>query len=164
MENLVRAICQKEGLDCRDILPLHGGQVNQVFLIDHSYVVRIGAREDAYPRLKHETELLQSLAGKIAVPKIFAFGQQDDLVYQIQQYMPGQKIYSVWKGLQPDVQEGIVAELAAQLKILHSLAAPYYGYARADTQRYDAWPDFIEARFKQSLAEIKALNIRMVLY
>ena len=77
MENLVQTICSKEGLKIREFRALSGGQVNQVFLIDDAYVLRIGAREDAFQRLKRETELLQSLINKIPVPKIFAFGQQD---------------------------------------------------------------------------------------
>lgn len=162
MENLVRVICQKEGINGRNIRVLSGGQVNQVFLIDGEYVLRIGSREDAFQRLKHETELMHSLVGKIPVPRIYAFGQQDGLVYQIQQFIPGQKLYSIWKRLQPDVQENIVAELAAHLKILHSMISPNFGYARQDTKRYDAWPDFLSDKFKHTLEEIKALNIRIV--
>jgi aminoglycoside phosphotransferase (APT) family kinase protein len=162
MENIVRAICQMEGLPCRSIQVLSGGQVNRVFLIDTTYVVRIGSREDAFERLKHETELIQSLEGKIPVPRIYAFGQQDGLVYQIQQFIPGQKLYSIWRNLQPDVQENMVAELATHLKVVHSINYPHFGYASQDTKRYDVWSDFLSDKFKHTLEEIKALNLRMV--
>ncbi len=161
VENLVRAICQKEGLNGQNIQVLKGGQVNQVFRIDGEYVLRIGAREDAFERLKHETELIQSLANKIPVPRIYAFGQQDDRVYQIQQFIPGQKLYSIWKNLAPDMQENICAELAAHLKILHSVIFPYFGYAHQDTKRYDAWSDFLSEKFQHTLEEIRTLNLRM---
>ena len=59
MENLVTTICEKEGLNGRNIRALSGGQVNQVFVIDDEYVLRIGAREDAFQRLTRETELLR---------------------------------------------------------------------------------------------------------
>ena len=162
MENLVRTICQKEGIDSRDIRVLSGGQVNKVFLIGNEHVLRIGSREDAFQRLEFETQLLQSLANKIPVPKIYAFGQQEGYVYQIQEFLPGEKLYLVWKDLQPEVQDALAAELAAYLKILHSLTPQYFGPASQDRQRYDRWPDFLAGRFKRTLEEINALNIRMV--
>jgi len=162
MENLVQTICSKEGLKIREFRALSGGQVNQVFLIDDAYVLRIGAREDAFQRLKRETELLQSLINKIPVPKIFAFGQQDGFVYQIQQYLPGQKLYLLWKNLRPETQDRLAAELASYLKILHSMPPASPGYASHDGQRYDTWEDLISKQFKHTQEEIESLNIRMV--
>ena len=162
MENIVRKICQKEGINGRNIQVLSGGQVNSVFLIDCEYVVRIGSREDAFQRLKHETELIQSLIREIPVPRIYAFGQQDGFVYQIQQYVPGQKLYSIWKNLRLNEQENIVAELVDYLKILHKRTFPYFGYAYEDTQKYESWSFFLSEKFKQTLDEINALHIRMV--
>lgn len=161
MENLVRAICQKEGLDSRDIRVMSGGQVNQVFRVGGEIIIRIGAREDAFQRLKYETDLLQSLAGIIPVPKVYAFGQQEGFVYQIQQFIPGQKLYLVWKGLQPAVQENIAAELAAYLNVIHSRAGSYFGSGRPDTQRYATWADFLTDKFAHTLDQYQALGIRM---
>ena len=162
MENLVKTICAKEGIISRNIRALSGGQVNQVFLIDDEYVLRIGAREDAFQRLKQETELLQSLNNNIPVPKIFAFGQHDGLVYQIQRFLPGQKLISVWKHLPPEVQDNLAAELASYLKILHCMPLASSGYASQNAQRYDTWVDLLSDKFKHILEEIKTLNIRMV--
>ena len=161
MENLVKKICAKEGLNSQNIRALSGGQVNQVFQIDEEYVLRIGAREDAFQRLKQETELLQSLHNKIPVPEIRAFGQLDDLVYQIQRFLPGQKLISVWKDLPHNVQENLAAELAAYLKILHGMPLSFSGYVNQNGQRYDAWVDLLTDQFKHILEEIKKINIRM---
>ncbi|RPJ40251.1 MAG: hypothetical protein EHM21_14980, partial [Chloroflexi bacterium] len=120
MENIVKAICRKEGIPCQSIQVLSGGQVNAVFLVDGKHVLRIGAREDAGPRLERETILLQNLAGQIPIAKVLAFGQEQGCFYQVQQYMPGQKLYAIWKNLNADDQDAIAAELAASLKILHS--------------------------------------------
>jgi len=162
VENLVKAICAREGLTGRDIRALTGGQVNQVFLVDEKYVLRIGAREDALQRLTRETELLRRLENKIPVPKILAFNQQDEFTYQIQQYLPGQKLLSVWKDLRPEAQENLAAELAGYLKILHSIPPPSPGFASQDGQRYEAWGNLISVRFKNTLEEINRLNIQMV--
>ena len=106
------------------------------------YVLRIGAREDALQRLTRETELLRRLENKIPVPKILAFGQQDGFIYQIQQYLPGQKLISVWKDLRPETQENLAAELAGYLKILHSTPPSSSGFASQDGQRYETWRRF----------------------
>ena len=161
MDNLIRTICQREGLKPGKIQALSGGQVNQVYRIDEAYVLRIGAREDAFQRLKHETELIRSLPAEIPVPEIFAFGVQDERVYQIQRFIPGQKLYAVWKVLQPVVQENIVAELAAYLKLLHSRIAPHFGPLSEDSQPYDSWADYLTDQFKHTLAEIDAYHLRM---
>ncbi len=158
MENLVKTICAREGLTGRDIRALSGGQVNQVFLVDERYVLRIGAREDALQRLTRETELLRRLENKIPVPKILAFNQQDEFTYQIQQFLPGQKLLSVWKDLRPEAQENLAAELAGYLKILHSTPPPSPGYSREDGQHYDTWEDLILTRFKNTLEEIETVK------
>ena len=162
MDDLVKTICAKEGLTGQEIHALSGGQVNQVYLIDGEYVLRIGAREDALQRLTRETNLLRSLENKLPVPKVLAFGQEDGFVYQIQQYLPGQKLISVWKNLPPNVQENLAAELAAYLKILHSIPPTFSGYASHDGQRHATWEGLISEQFKCTLEEIETLNIRMV--
>ncbi|MBE0695500.1 MAG: aminoglycoside phosphotransferase family protein [Anaerolineaceae bacterium] len=158
MENTVRAICQKEGIHAGTIQVLSGGQVNAVYQVGNEYVVRIGAREDAFARLKRETEILQSLAGQIPVPKVFAFGQVDGLVYQIQQRLLGEKLYLLWKDLPPAAQEDIAAGLAQAMQVMHSRVVPYFGDNRAGDRQYTSWDDFIGENFKQTIAEYKALN------
>jgi aminoglycoside phosphotransferase (APT) family kinase protein len=161
MQDIVRTICQKEGIAIRDLRVLSGGQVNSIFLINSEYVVRVGERDNAIPRLTHEAELLQSLAGEIPVPKIFAFGRQEGRVYQVQQYVRGQKLASVWKHLPLDLQENIGAELAHYLQILHAKVLPFFGAAWEGTRRYDTWAGFLSGQFKHTLAEIDDLNIQI---
>jgi hygromycin-B 7''-O-kinase len=162
VKNLIKAICQREGLDALNIIPVSGGQVNQVFRIDEEYVIRIGSREDAFQRLKHETELMRRIANDLPVPKILAFGQQDGLVYQIQQFVRGQKLYSIWKNIRPDVQDKIVAELASFLRTLHAMTFPDYGTPREDSRRFISWQEFLTDKFTHTLEELKDLKIRVV--
>ncbi len=162
MENLVRAICHKEGIDTGEIQVLSGGQVNQVFLVDQTYVVRIGGRADAHARLRREADLLRSLAGKIPVPTVHALGEHEGRVYQIQQFLPGRKLYAVWKELRPDEQEGVAAQLAAALKVIHGLGAPGFGSADAGSKAEAVWLDYFSDKFARTLDEIKALKMSMV--
>ena len=162
MENIVKAICQKEGIPCQTIQVLSGGQVNAVFLVDGKHILRIGAREDAGQRLERETILLQNLAGQLPVAKVLAFGQEQGFFYQVQQFMPGQKLYAIWKDLSADGQDAIAAELAASLKILHSANFSDFGEGRQDSQRYATWIDYLTDKFQHTVEEIRDLQIRMV--
>jgi len=161
MENVVKAICRKEGIACQTIQVLSGGQVNAVFLVDGKHILRIGAREDAGPRLERETLILQNLFGQLPVAKVLAFGQEQGFFYQVQQFMPGQKLYALWTKLSAEVQDAIAAELAAFLKILHSAKYLDFGEGRQDSKRYATWMDFLTDNFQHTVAEIRDLNIRM---
>lgn len=160
MEIPIRAICKKEGLPCREVSLLHGGQVNQVFGVDGRYVVRIGAREDAYARLRQETDLLKRFDGQIPVPHIYAFGQHEEWTYQIQRYMHGQRLMQVWKGYAAATQDTIAAQIAAALRVVHATSAPAYGYRREGSPTFTSWPDFLSDKFERTLREYQALGIR----
>ncbi len=162
MENIVREICQKEGIKARNIQVLSGGQVNAVFLVEGEVVIRIGSRGDALQRMKHESELIQSLGGEIPVPKIYALGQHGGLAYQVQQVLPGQKLYSAWKNFRAEEQENIVAELVGYLKIIHNRRCLSFGYAQNPSSMFESWSQFIADHFQKTLDEIAALGIRMV--
>jgi aminoglycoside phosphotransferase (APT) family kinase protein len=160
-ENLVQTICTREGIAAETIEPLSGGLVNQVFRVNDQYVVRIGAREDAFERLRCESELLQQLAGQIPVARVLAFGQQDDRVYQIQEYVRGQKLYLIWDQLAADAQERLVAEFASIRQALASLRFADFGLVYEPARRCATWEAFFGARLQRTLDEISALQIHM---
>ena len=161
-ETLVAQICRQAGLPAGNIQVLTGGQVNQIFLVDTQYVVRLGMREGAFHRLQAETEILQSLAGRVPVPRIYAFGQYQDRVYQVQQYLPGRKLYTLWKDLPALTQETIAAELAEYLKIIHTTTYASFGYACQDTRRYPTWSGMLSEHFQQTVDEIERIQLRLV--
>ncbi len=162
MEELIRAICEREKIPAGDIRLLTGGQVNLVYAVDRRFVVRVGQREDAFQRLQHETHLLQSLEGRIPVAKVYAFGTHEGRVYQIQEFRPGVKLYSVWKDLTPSAQDHIAAEVAQALRTLHGMNFAQFGRGYGGAPFYKQWPDFLLAKFQQTLYEIETLGIRMV--
>lgn len=162
MQKIVKAICRKEGIACRTIEVLKGGQINAVFRVDEQYVLRIGVRADAGPRLEHETRLIQRLVGQIPVANVLAFGEEQGFFYQLQQCMPGQKLYTVWKDFRGDTQDSIAEELAACLKTLHSIHFSDFGEGRQDSQPYASWTDFLTEKFQATVAELRERNIRML--
>ena len=160
MENVVAAICQKEGLDARKMQQISGVQVNQVYRIDERTILRIGGRADAFQRLQTETALLQRLADQAPVARVYRFAQEGDLVYQIQQNMPGEKLYTLWNRLSRKAQDRLAGELAAYLKVFRTITYPKFGYLYDPAHQCDSWQDWISYKFTSTLAEFQALGIR----
>ena len=160
MEILVRAICAKENLAVEKVERLSGGQVNYVFLVNDKYVVRIGARENAFERLKEETELLQRIENDIPVPKIYALGQYKNYAYQVQAFVKGDALHHVWLYLSPKQKDNLVYELASYLRALHDRTFKKFGFC-GDSSGYDSWLEFCEARFYSTLEEVHALDIHI---
>lgn len=160
-EDCVRAVCQRERIAVETMQPLTGGLVNQVILVNDRYVVRLGSREDAFERLRCETELLQQLAGQVPVPQILAFGQQDERVYQIQQYVRGQKLYLIWDQLSSAAQERLAAEFAGYRRVLGTARFADFGLISEPKRRCASWEAYFGAKLQRTLEEINDLRIHI---
>jgi aminoglycoside phosphotransferase (APT) family kinase protein len=158
MDDIVRAIAQREGLEVRTIQPLSGGQINRVLLINGDQVMRI-ASGPATERLQWEAKVLQSVATDVPVPRLDAWGRYGDSVYQIQQHVQGQRLHHVWGQLRTDEQEQIVADLACALRALHQRTFPSFGYPYAKAGLYGSWLAFSEDELSAMLAELRALRV-----
>jgi aminoglycoside phosphotransferase (APT) family kinase protein len=152
---------RKYGLACGAIEVLGGGQINAIFRVDGVYVVRIGAGNDAAGRLEREAILLQNLDGRIPVPKLIASGEESGFYYQLQGFVPGKKLYQVWREYNSETQDSLAAELAAALRTLHSAGFPSFGETRPESKAYAAWGSYLTEKFYATLQEICDLRIRM---
>lgn len=162
MDDLARAICRIEGLKAAQLVPLTAGQVNQVYRVDGEYVLRIGAREDAYQRLKQESDLLRQLSGRVPVPRVYAFGEYAGRAYQIQGFVSGQNLLRAWPGLDYRVQCHVAGEFADILRAFRQITYPSFGPLQEGSPEYERWPDYVRARFQATLDEIQRLKISLV--
>jgi aminoglycoside phosphotransferase (APT) family kinase protein len=162
MDEVARAICQKEGLQAHEISPLTAGQVNQVYRVDGAYVLRIGARADAAARLRRESELLRQLAGLAPVARIYASGEYEGQAYQIQSFLAGQNLLRAWPGLEYEVQRRLAGEFAGYLRAFRQISYPAFGSLQEGSPAYVRWEDYLRARFQDTLSEIARLRIALV--
>lgn len=160
MDNPVEEVCRREGINIQSIKPLQGGQINQVFLVNNSYVIRIGSGDAAFERLRQETILLQSLESQICVPKVYSFGQFGDSVYQIQGFVRGQKLHRIWKNLPPEQKDQIIEDLGSCLKLLHQRTSTGYGRLSGGKMVH-TWLEFCEHHLGATLDELKAYRIKL---
>jgi aminoglycoside phosphotransferase (APT) family kinase protein len=161
MENMVSNICEREKIKLQSIKPLRGGQINQVFLVNNSYVIRIGNGEAASDRLRQEAALLQSIGNQICVPKVYAIGQYCDCTYQIQDFVRGQKLHWVWKKLLPEQKNAIVTELVYYMKLLHQRTSQEFGQLWGEKRHYRTWLDFCEENLQSTLEELKIWKVNI---
>ncbi len=155
----VAGICAQEGIATQDIRPLEGGQLNQVFGVDDAYVVRIGMRPNSYARLADEAERMRRAGELIPVPRVLALGQYRGRPYQIQQFIRGEKLHHVWRGLSPSERERIMAELAGYLSNLHRLGFSEFGRACGDGVGYATWLAYYETALQNTMADLEVLRI-----
>jgi aminoglycoside phosphotransferase (APT) family kinase protein len=159
--HLLRAICARENLEFDTLQPISGGQVNQVYQVNQQHILRIGTRANASERMGAETSLLRRLAGLLPVARIDAFGEIEGHPYQIQERVPGQKLYVQWEQLSAGEQEQIVLELARCRQVLSGLSFPDFGPVSEPAGRRPDWEDYFSHRFQAILAEIETLGIRV---
>lgn len=157
MEAVVNAICKQENLPAETVTRLGGGQINHVFLVNDKYIVRIGARENTFSRLKLETELLQNIADDIPAPKILVLGQYENYAYQVQAFVAGKPLHHSWLDLSPEQKDHIVCALASYLKVLHQNTFAEFGFY-CDGKRDHSWLKFCEHEFYNTLEEAHAPN------
>jgi aminoglycoside phosphotransferase (APT) family kinase protein len=155
----VMGICHQEGIAAKDVHPLEGGQLNQVFLVDDTYVVRIGTRPNNYARVAEEAERMRRAAEFMPVPHIHALGQYRGHPYQVQQFIQGQKLHHLWRDLSYSERASIMAGLAGHLRSLHRIGFSEFGRACGDGVGHATWQAYYETALEDALAGIKALHI-----
>ena len=156
MPTLVESICEKENLPITSCSPVSGGQINQVFLINDSFILRIGGRADAFQRLSRETSILRLLAPLIPAPQVTAFNTFENYTYQIQTYLRGEKLYKVWTSFTPLEKDRLIQALAAHLRKIHAIQYPTCGYPFDPLDQALSWPGYFDALFHRTLAEYES--------
>ena len=159
MEDVIAAICKNEAIYPHSITPLSGGQVNQVYLINESLILRIGGRGDAYQRFSRETRIIQDLQNQIPIAGITAFGVYENWVYQIQPYVVGEKLFRVWNGLAGKKKDDLIRQLTTCMRTLHAMQFPAFGNAYDPNNTQTSWPAYFDHLFNQTLQDFRTHHL-----
>jgi aminoglycoside phosphotransferase (APT) family kinase protein len=155
LEDVIAAICKNEAIYPHSITPLSGGQVNQVYRINESLILRIGGRGDAYQRFSRETRIIQDLQNQIPIAGITAFGVYENWVYQVQPYVVGEKLYRVWKGAAGKQKDSLIRQLTTCMRTLHARRFPAFGSAYDPGNTQTSWPAYFDNLFHQTLKDLR---------
>jgi hygromycin-B 7''-O-kinase len=162
---VVRAICDRESIPCRDIEAGYPG-TNAVYMVDRAYVVKVYApfchedyelECDLYPVLERDPQ--------IPAPGLLARGIWEDRIewpYIVMDYMPGRPIGEVWDGIPPSNRVEIAAHLGRILRHLHS--TPLDSFAALDSSGRE-WRRFVhlrKAEFVQQFHQEAALSPQVI--
>lgn len=121
MDPFFKQLQEKENLEIKQVTPLFGGSINNVYLLDTSKDKRVIKVNNAqqFPRMfEAEKEGLNALrnTNSIGIPKVFASGQIGDMAYLLMEYIPkGQESKSFWN------------QFAQELSELHQNTQPNFG-------------------------------------
>jgi len=147
IDPIIKAICQQEGINALSIQPLAGGQTNSVYRIGKDYILRIASTPEDGERLANEARSLQKVPSTIPIPHILALGTYSGQTYQLQRFIPGERMHHLWRHLSHDQKESVIAQHAGYLKPLHEVTFSEYGWMNQDEAQFGFWNAFCEEQF-----------------
>jgi aminoglycoside phosphotransferase len=127
---IIEAVIKKNGL--KDTIKperFSSGVVNRVYNLADTYVLKIEAEGGApgEPILKPAADLTPRLVAKAAkVPRVLDYGSVEGTEYILMEKVRGRNLSYDWMSLSNSKKEKLIAQLAEQLQIFHSLRFDRY--------------------------------------
>jgi aminoglycoside phosphotransferase (APT) family kinase protein len=121
-------------------LPVHefaGGQINHTFQIGENFVVKIQKDLDVLLHQVSLTEQMLKVGAK--VPEIVDSGLLEGKEYVVMRKIPGQKLSEQWHTFSDEQKDQFVAQIAEQLKLIHSISFGQYSPQRP--LEFPIWKD-----------------------
>ena len=110
------------------ITPFESGQINFVYDIDDTYVIKIEGKETfATGIFKHQVTLMKELAQRgVPVPKVIAIGDEP-VKYLVLEKIPGTNLINDWGNFSTQEKESLFIQIAEELRGIHSVEAQSFG-------------------------------------
>ncbi len=124
--------------DLSSVKRFSSGQINRVYEVDGKYIVKIkGKGVEGLDLFGWQPQVLNSLhnAGT-KVPKVFGHGNTDKGEYLIMEKLAGENLSYQWLELGAKEKESLMAQLAEQLKLFHSLSFDHYAVPVVTGKQY----------------------------
>jgi hygromycin-B 7''-O-kinase len=162
---VVRAICRREGVGCRDIQPGYPG-TNAVYVVDRAHVVKVYApfchrdyelERELYPILAHDPQ--------IPAPHLLAWGTWQDRVewpYIVMDYLPGRPIGEVRDHILPSNRVAIAAHLGHILRRLHATSLDALGALDGSGREWRRFMCSRKGEFAEQFRREKALPPKVI--
>lgn len=127
-----KRICKEQKLvEPKKISRFKKGMINDVFLIDNEYVIKINTGHPNLPKLKKEKDLYDLLQkNKIPVPKIYAYNASRSIIkynYLIMQYVQGNSLSDLWSSMKMNEKLEEVYKIGETLAKIHSITFRNFG-------------------------------------
>lgn len=157
MDRIIHLICKAEKIALSSIQKMTGGQINSVYLLNDSLILRLAHGEANRNRLANETRLLQSLKGVTPIPQVVAAGQIESTGYQIQHLVPGIPLHQAWSRLATRNKESIAIQLAGFMHDLHTLTGAGFGPVGLPPHHGSSWAVYLENKILRSSARLRLM-------
>ena len=141
MQKIIQLVLNKNKLSAD--LPYtqyFGGQINDTYLIGDDYVLKVEKDLDV---LKHQSEIVElGVRAGAKIPKIIDSGIVEGKQYLLMEKIHGNKLSADWVSFTASQKENLIAQIAEQLKILHSVHFKKYSPQRP--REFDNFKDSLE--------------------
>lgn len=140
--NLINQIGLRNGIIAPfDVLRFEGGQVNRVYQIGEDYVLKIENNLDV---TEHQSEIIAlAVSAGAKVPKILDAGELDGSRFLLMEKVNGRKLSEDWMNFSEVQKENLMAQIAEQLRIFHSIN--FDAYALPRPRQFDSWEAAIDS-------------------
>ncbi len=139
---LIVRIALKNKIDLHSsIHRFEGGQVNRVYQIGKNHVLKIENNLDV---TEHQSEIIAlAVSAGAKVPKILDAGELDGSRYLLMEKVNGRKLSEDWMNFSEVQKENLMAQIAEQLRIFHSIK--FDAYALPRPRQFDNWEMAIDS-------------------
>ncbi|MFQ3646543.1 MAG: phosphotransferase [Anaerolineae bacterium] len=141
----IELIFHAHGLgEVRTITRTTRGSVNDVFLINGAYVLRVQPRR--HMRLYAEKQAYELLRQSgVPVPQVVALdtsGLRIPYSYLLLTYLPGERLIDVWPTLSSETRAKVALEVGAHLARIHNVSLDFYGHLGLNQQRFNNFYEY----------------------
>jgi len=161
-----KAICKKQNLEePAQIKRFEKGMINDVFLLNNKYVIKINTGHPKLPKLKKEKELYKLLKkNNIPVPKVYSYDSSKSIIdysYIIMEKIEGNSLNDIWDSMKKDVKLEQLSQMGEVLARIHSITFDNFGeeFSKGKFKGQKTYKEFIK-QYTNSLAnELEKSNV-----
>ena len=127
-----KAILKKHNLgEAKQIMRFEKGMINDVFLINNEYVLKINTGHPDLPKLKKEKDIYELLAKMgIPVPKVYTYDSSKEILefpYIIMEKIKGSSLNDIWSSMKKTSKLQQMQKIGELMGKIHSITFDNFG-------------------------------------
>jgi len=157
-----KAICKKQNLEePSQIKRFEKGMINDVFLLNDKYVIKINTGHPKLPKLKKEKEIYELLAKtNVPVPKVYAYDSSKEIMefsYIIMEKIKGNSLNDIWNSMGKNSKLEELSKIGEVLAKIHSINFDNFGEDLSDGKFKgpQTYKEFMQKYVKNILQKVK---------
>jgi len=157
-----KAILKKHNLgEAKQIMRFEKGMINDVFLINNEYVLKINTGHPDLPKLKKEKDIYELLAKMgIPVPKVYTYDSSKEILefpYIIMEKIKGSSLNDIWSSMKKTSKLQQMQKIGELMGKIHSITFDNFGddFSNDKFNGIKTYKEFMKKHVKNILNNVK---------